>query len=79
MPSSRISPADAAVRPSSMRMSVVLPAPFGPRNPNATPAGTRSSTSWTAVRSPKRLVRPEVSTTWLVEAMSESLPGASSW
>src|SRR4051794_19930322 len=70
-----MSPADAPVRPSSMRISVVLPAPFGPRKPNATPAGTCSSTSWTAVRSPKRLVSPEVSTTWLVEAMFESLSG----
>ena len=34
-PSSRISPAVAGVRPSSTRISVVLPAPFGPRNPNA--------------------------------------------
>ena len=56
-------PAVAGVRPSSTRMSVVLPAPLGPRNPNATPAGTRRSALSSATRSPNVLVRPLVSTT----------------
>ena len=43
-------------------MSVVLPAPLGPRYPNAHPRGTSSSTSLTATLSPKRLVSPCVST-----------------
>src|SRR3989440_1128219 len=62
-PSSRIEPAVAPVSPSSMRMRVVLPAPFGPRYPKAEPAGMRRSTWSTATRSPKRFVSPSVSTT----------------
>jgi hypothetical protein len=31
---------------------VVLPAPFGPRNPKNSPAGMRNETSSTAVKSP---------------------------
>ena len=38
-PSSEISPDVGWVRPSSVRIIVVFPAPFGPRKPNATPAG----------------------------------------
>ena len=41
-----------SVSPSIIRIVVVLPAPFGPRYPNAEPRGTRSSTSSTAVRPP---------------------------
>src|SRR5271166_4865906 len=54
-------PALARVRPSSVRIIVVLPAPFGPRKPNALPRGTRRSTPSSAMRAPKRLVRPRVS------------------
>ena len=36
-------PLVGCARPSSRRMSVVLPAPFGPRNPNAQPRGTSRS------------------------------------
>ncbi len=62
-------PASACVSPSSTRISVVLPAPFGPRYPNAQPRGTSSSTSFTATFSPKRFVRPWVSTAhWLPPA-----------
>ena len=53
----------ARVSPSSMRMSVVLPAPFGPRKPNAQASGTLRSTPSTAGRSPKRLTRSRVSIT----------------
>jgi hypothetical protein len=55
-------PASARVSPRSTRISVVLPAPFGPRYPNALPRGTRSSTLSTATLSPNRLLRPCVST-----------------
>src|SRR5579884_2542383 len=40
-----------------MRTVVVLPAPFGPRNPNTSPGATPKETSSTARRSPKRFVR----------------------
>ena len=55
-------PESACVKPSSTRMSVVFPAPFGPRYPKAQPRGTRSSTPFTATFSPKRFVSPWVST-----------------
>src|SRR3954470_589274 len=44
-------------------MRVVFPAPFGPRNPKATPAGTTRSTPSTAARSPNFFVSPRVSIT----------------
>ena len=40
------------VRPQSIRMVVVLPAPFAPRNPKISPAGTENESASTA------LVRP---------------------
>ena len=43
-------------------MSVVFPAPLGPRYPNAEPRGTFSSTESTTVLDPNFLVRPRVST-----------------
>src|SRR5580698_3785791 len=49
-------------RPSSMRIVVVLPAPFGPTKPQTEPAGRASATSSTTVRVPKRLVSPDVDT-----------------
>src|SRR5579863_2098469 len=61
-PSRDMVPASACVSPNRMRMSVVLPAPLGPRYPNAHPLGTRSSTPATATFSPNRLVSPWVST-----------------
>src|SRR5271170_2154000 len=54
-------PALALVRPSSVRIIVVLPAPLGPRKPKALPLGTCRSTPSSAVRAPKRLVSPAVS------------------
>ena len=61
-PSSDIEPASAWVNPSSTRISVVLPAPFGPRYPNAHPRGIRRSTPLTATLTPNRFVNPRVST-----------------
>src|SRR6267143_2629894 len=40
LPSSQPSPDDGLRRPSSSFTEVVLPAPFGPRNPNTSPRGT---------------------------------------
>src|SRR2546421_1614835 len=42
----------------SMLIVVVLPAPFGPRNPNTSPLATSNSTPRTASTSPKFLTRP---------------------
>ena len=46
-----------------MRMVVVLPAPFGPRNPRISPGSTRKLMSSTAVNDPYRLVTCWTSTT----------------
>src|SRR5579862_312692 len=73
-PSTRMLPAVAGVRPSSIRISVVLPAPFGPRKPKATPRGTTRSAPSTASRSPNLLVRPVVSMTAVVSP-AEPIPG----
>ena len=42
----------------TIRMVEDLPAPFGPRNPNASPRAMPKSMPATAVKSPNRLVRP---------------------
>jgi hypothetical protein len=55
-------PAVGRMRPSSILIVVVLPAPFGPTNPQTEPAGMARSTPSTAVRSPKRFVSPAVDT-----------------
>src|SRR5690349_12785186 len=39
----------------SMRISVDLPAPFGPSSPKTSPSSTVKLTRFTAVKSPKRL------------------------
>src|SRR4051812_16631311 len=52
-------PAVGATSPSSIRSVVVLPAPFGPRNPVTRPGSTVKDRSLTAARSPYRLVSPE--------------------
>src|SRR6185369_11153096 len=49
--------------PHSMRMVVDLPAPFGPSTPKISPRRTRSETSRTAHRLPKRRESPSVSMT----------------
>src|SRR6202165_4080206 len=41
-----------------MRIVEVLPAPFGPRKPKASPRATSKSMASTAINSPKRLPRP---------------------
>ena len=45
-----------------MRIVVVLPAPFGPTNPQTEPAGMVSARSSTTVREPNRFVSPSVET-----------------
>ena len=58
MPSTSIVPAVGVSRPISMRMVVLLPEPFAPRNAKIAPGATSKSRSSTAVKSPKRLVSP---------------------
>ena len=58
VPSSECRPAVAKMSPSSSRIVVVLPEPFGPRKPYTEPAGTARSIPSTALTCPKRLVRP---------------------
>ena len=54
-PSSRQCPAVGRARPSRHRIVVVLPDPFGPKNPNTPPARTdRSSPSSARTRPPRR-------------------------
>ena len=57
------SPLVGRASPRSMRISVVLPAPFGPRKPKAIPAGTCKLTPSTALSEPNRFVRSTVSMT----------------
>src|SRR6476646_9975466 len=55
------SPAVGRTRPSTIRRVVVLPAPLGPRKPVIRPGSTSKLRSSTAVKAPKRLVRPRTS------------------
>src|SRR5450755_835365 len=57
-PRTRRLPAVGFARPSSSRISVVLPAPLAPRKPKATPRETTRSTPSSAAREPKDLPRP---------------------
>src|SRR6476620_5705365 len=52
------SPRVAGVSPTMIRIVVVLPAPFGPRNPVTVPGWQTKSTSSTAVKPPYVLVSP---------------------
>jgi hypothetical protein len=59
-----------AISVPNIRTVVVLPAPFGPRNPNTSPLATLNETSDTAVRPPKSLVR------WLTSMAADTARGA---
>src|SRR5213083_95519 len=50
-------PAVGRMRPTSMRMVVVFPAPFGPRKPKTSPGWRSKETESTMVRFPMTLVR----------------------
>src|SRR5262245_26370838 len=58
MPITRSSPSDLGDAHAIMRIVDVLPAPFGPRNPKASPALTSKSIRSTAVKSEKRFASP---------------------
>src|SRR6185437_2236906 len=71
-PSRSIDPADGEISPSSIRMVVVLPEPFGPRKPNTEPRGTARLSPSTTARPRNRLVSP------LVAIAAASLTGGRS-
>src|SRR5256885_8135011 len=50
-------PAVGLIRPTSMRMVVVLPAPLGPRKPKTSPGLSEKETASTIVRLPMTFVR----------------------
>ena len=57
IPRTRKDPEVTGLRHEIIRMVEVLPAPFGPRNPNASPLTISKSTESTAVKDPKHFVR----------------------
>ncbi len=63
LPRTSISPLVANTRPSSMRITVVFPDPFGPRKPYLSPSRTSRSTWSTASTGPNRFVSPLVTIT----------------
>ena len=60
-PSTRAEPPSGASSVASIRIVVVLPAPFGPRTPYTEPLRTDRSTPSTACVSPNDFVRPDAS------------------
>ena len=80
-PSTRALPPSGASSVASMRIVVVLPAPFGPSTPYTEPRRTARSTPSTARTSPKVLTRPEASIArFVVISGSDSRSGEnSSW
>src|ERR1700690_3952568 len=59
-PKTEIGPASALTRPTMLRISVLLPAPLGPRRPRHSPLGSSSVMPSTAVTWPKRLTSPSI-------------------
>src|SRR5688500_11065787 len=57
-PAIRAPPSVGSRMPQSMRITVDLPEPFGPRKPKIDPRATEKLTSSTAVKLPNRLVSP---------------------
>src|SRR5271157_868825 len=72
IPSTSIEPSVGRKRPISMRIVVLFPEPFAPKNAKME-LGTTSIANWsTAVKSPKRLVRLR---TEMMGALTSALPG----
>src|SRR6185436_334503 len=67
LPSNSILPEFGSINPVRHPMVVLLPAPFGPRNPNILPVGKASERLSTAVRSPYRFVRFSIRTAVEIE------------
>src|SRR5450755_971089 len=70
-------PAVGSTRPSNIRKVVVLPAPFGPRNPVMLPSATSKLRSSTASTVPKRLVRPLIWMDVIWPLCADNVTGAS--
>src|SRR5437763_5108572 len=68
VPAKRIVPASGRSSPESSAIRVVWPAPFGPITASSSPGSTESETSLVAVRPPKRLVSPSISSSALAIA-----------
>src|SRR5688572_16230991 len=62
-PRTRTDPPSGRRNPAMVSTVVVLPAPLGPSSATTSPASARKDTLATAVRSPKRTVRPATSMT----------------
>src|ERR1044072_5211958 len=62
MPRTVSSPSERGETQPTIRIVEDLPAPFGPRKPNASPRRTSTSMPLTAVNSPKRLTSPRACT-----------------
>ena len=62
IPSTRSVPSLTGLMHEIIRIVDVLPAPFGPRNPNDSPCEMVKSTPSTATKSPKRFTKPCAST-----------------
>src|SRR5690606_23078040 len=67
-PPTRAEPEVGSVRPRSMRMVVVLPAPLGPSNPKTSPAAMDRLIPFTAARSPYFFVSFLASISGVLEA-----------
>src|SRR4051812_7432558 len=76
-PSTVACPAVGVISPSTIRSVVVLPAPFGPRNPTIRPSSTVNDRSSTASTSPKRFVSPATSIACAIGELLSSRPGGS--
>src|SRR5438105_8107943 len=74
-----ISPPDGGETQPIIRIVEDLPAPFGPRKPNASPRYRSKSMPSTAVKPPNRLVRPRARTSTSLEPSGtrSTLPGRS--
>ncbi len=68
------SPAVTGETQPTIRMVEDLPAPLGPRNPNASPRRTSTSIPSTATKSPNRLVSPRARS-----STSPSGPSVGAW
>src|SRR5260370_17501201 len=72
-PSTVTVPFSGATRPTKLRISVVLPAPLGPRRPYTSPRRTRKLTPSRAVCLPNRLTTPSTSTAYVSVATNRGL------
>src|SRR5260370_1338095 len=76
VPKARAVPASGDVNPLNTLKNVVLPAPFGPINPQV-PVGNSTLTSSSGVTPPKRTVRPSISIIGPAQRVGQ--PHATDW